>query len=93
MPSRTGRAQAPIEVRPSGKLTRDEVIKRFKEVRAKTLQFAKSTELPLKSHTLDHPFPAFGTLSVYDWLIYIPLHNIRHNKQIAEVKASPGYPE
>lgn len=93
MPSRTGRAQAPIEVRPSGKLTRDEIIKKFKEFRAKAMAFAEKTDLPLKAHTLDHPFPVFSTLSAYDWLLYIPLHTMRHNKQIAEVKSSSGYPK
>jgi hypothetical protein len=48
--------------------------------------------LALKEHTADHPFAVFGTLNAYQWLIYIPLHNIRHNQQIAEVKASAGYP-
>lgn len=93
MPDRRGRAQAPKEVRPSGKPTRDEVIKRYKEQRAEVLEFTRTTTLPLKAHTLDHPFPVFGTLSAYDWLIYIPLHNIRHNKQIAEVKSAPGFPK
>lgn len=93
MPVRRGRAQAPREVQPSGKLTKAEVLRRFKEQRARTLEFAQNTKRPLKAHTLDHPFPAFGTLSAYDWLIYIPLHNIRHNKQIAEVKADPGFPK
>lgn len=93
MPNRTRQAQAPIEVQPAGKLTREEAIRQFKEVRAKTLQFAEKTDLPLKAHTYDHPFPVFNTLSAYDWLLYIPLHNQRHNKQIAEVKASAGYPK
>jgi hypothetical protein len=93
MPSRTRRAQAPREVRPTGKLSRDEVISRFKQMRAKVLEFAEKTDKPLKAHTLDHPFPVFGTLSAYDWLLYIPLHNLRHNKQIAEVKSSPNYPK
>lgn len=93
VPSRSRRAQAPIEVRPSGKLSREEVVRRFKEVRAKILEFTRKTDLPLKAHTLDHPFPVFNTLNAYDWLIYVPLHNFRHNQQIAEVKASPGYPK
>ncbi len=92
MPTRAGRAQAPIEVRPTGKLTRDEVIRKFKEFRAKAMAFTEKTDLPLKAHTLDHPFPVFSTLSAYDWLIYVPLHTMRHNKQIAEVKSSAGYP-
>jgi len=49
--------------------------------------------VPLKEHTVDHPFPVFGTLNAYQWLIYVPLHNMRHDQQIAEVKASPGFPK
>lgn len=93
LPSRDRKAQAPIEIRPTGKLSREEVIRRYKAVRAKTLEFAQKTDLPLKAHTVEHPFPAFNTLNAYDWLIYIPMHNLRHDKQIAEVKASAGYPK
>lgn len=93
VPSRSNRAQAPIEVRPTGKLTRDEVINRYKEVRTRVLEFARTTDLPLKAHTVEHPFRVFNTLSAYDWLIYIPTHNIRHNQQMAEVKATAGYPK
>ncbi len=93
LPDRSGKAQAPESIVPSGKLTRQEVIAKFKEARAKTMKFAEETQLPLKVHTLDHPFPVFGTLNAYQWLIYIPLHNVRHNKQIAEVKASPNFPK
>jgi hypothetical protein len=93
LPNRTRRAQAPWEIQPTGKLSKAEVIRRYNEVRDRTLKFAEQTEVPLKEHTLDHPFPAFGTLNAYEWLIYIPQHNLRHDKQIAEVKASPGYPK
>jgi len=93
LPNRTGRAQAPREIQPTGKLSRDEVIRRYKEVRAKTRDFAEHTDLPLKAYEAQHPFPAFNILNAYDWLLYIPLHNIRHNKQMAEVKAQPGYPK
>lgn len=92
MIQRLGKAQAPESIVPSGKLSRDELIAKFKEARAKTFKFTETTQFALKEHTVDHPFPVFGTLNGYQWLIYIPLHNIRHNQQIAEVKASPGYP-
>jgi hypothetical protein len=92
MVSRDRKATAPESIVPSGKLTRDEVIAKLKESRAKTLKFAEETKAPLKAHTLDHPFPVFNTLNAYQWLIYIPLHNIRHNKQIEEVKADPNFP-
>jgi hypothetical protein len=93
MVSRDRKAQAPESIVPSGKLSRAEVIAKLKEARAKTLKFAEETRLPLKSHTFDHPFPVFGTLNAYQWLIYIPLHNIRHNKQIEEVKSDPNFPK
>jgi hypothetical protein len=93
LPSRARKAQAPHEVQPTGKLSRDEVIRRYKEARARTRDFAEHTDLPLKALEAEHPFPAFNILNAYDWLLYIPLHNIRHNQQIAEVKTTPGYPK
>ena len=88
---RTGKALAPDRVQPLGQLDRSEVLKRYKDSRARTRQFAEHTELPLKAVTRDHPFPIFGTLSGYQWLLYIPLHNLRHNQQIDEVKSSDGF--
>jgi hypothetical protein len=57
------------------------------------VKFATGTEAALKEHTVEHPFPIFGTLNAYQWLIYVPLHTMRHDKQIAEVKATAGYPK
>jgi len=93
MPDRSNKAQAPESIVPSAKLTRNELIAKYKEARGRTLKFAEETDLPLKAHTLDHPFPVFGTLNAYQWLIYIPLHNVRHNKQIAEVRSDPNFPK
>lgn len=93
MVGRKGRASAPESIVPSGKLTRDEVVAKLKEGRARSLKFIESTDLPLKAHTFDHPFPVFNTLNAYQWLVYIPLHNFRHNKQIEEVKANPNFPK
>ena len=93
MVDRSHKAQAPEAIQPHAQLSREEVVQRYKEVRARTLKFIEETEVPLKEHTVDHPFPVFGTLNAYQWLIYIPLHNMRHDQQIAEVKASPGFPK
>lgn len=92
MLDRSHKAQAPEAIKPLG-MTRAQVIERYKAARAKTMQFAETTDLPLKELTAVHPFPVFNTLNAYQWLIYIPLHNLRHDMQIAEVKASPGYPK
>jgi hypothetical protein len=92
MPSRMGKAQAPEPIVPRQGLTRAQVKERFEQQRIAIVKFVTDTQLPIKEHTADHPFPVFGTLNAYDWLIYVPLHTIRHDKQIAEVKATPGYP-
>ncbi len=93
MVSRERKAQAPESIVPSGKLSRTDLIAKLKEARAKTMKFTRETKLPLKAHTVDHPFPVFNTLNAYQWLIYIPLHNLRHNQQIEEVKANPNFPK
>jgi hypothetical protein len=91
---RQGKAQAPEPIQPlKRKMSRVEIMTMYKEGRAKTLKFIETTELPLKAHTLPHPFPIFGTLNAYQWLLYIPAHNLRHNKQIAEVLNNPAFPK
>ncbi|HYL38181.1 MAG TPA: DinB family protein [Bryobacteraceae bacterium] len=90
---RLGKAQAPEALVPRTGLTRAQVKERFETQRASIVKFARDTGAPLKEHTVDNPFPVFGTLNGYQWLIYIPLHTERHDKQIAEVKATPGYPK
>jgi hypothetical protein len=92
MAPRLGKAQAPEEIQPQGKMTRSEIMATFAEVRARTLQFVEETQVPLKEHTAEHPFPIFNTLNAYQWLLYIPLHNMRHDKQIEEVKNTAGFP-
>lgn len=92
MAPRLGKAQAPEPLKPQG-MTPAQVRERFEKQRAEIEKFAKDTDVALKEYTVDHPFPVFGTLNAYQWLIYIPLHTMRHDKQIAEVKATAGYPQ
>jgi hypothetical protein len=93
MAPRLGKAQAPEPIVPRSGLTLAEVRERFDGQRAEIDKFAAETEVALKEHTAEHPFPIFGTLNAYQWLIYVPLHTERHDKQIAEVKATAGYPK
>lgn len=92
MLDRSHKATAPEQIRPQG-LSKEEVIRRYREARGETLKFARETKATLKDHTSEHPFPVFNTLNAYQWLLYVPLHNMRHDLQIAEVKASPGFPQ
>jgi hypothetical protein len=93
MVKRQGKAQAPESIVPSGKLKRAELMAKLKEARARTRKFTTDTKADLHAHTTDHPFPVFNTLSAYQWLVYIPLHNFRHNQQIEEVKAHANFPK
>ena len=91
MLDRGQKADAPGPTRPQG-LSREEAVRRFKELRAQIIKFTEETQIPLQEHTAKHPFPAFATLNAYQWLLIVPLHAMRHHQQIAEVKATPGYP-
>ena len=92
MAPRLGKAVAPEPIQPNGKLSRAEIMSRFAEARAGTIQFTSETLASMKDHTSEHPFKFFGTLNAYQWLIYVPLHNMRHDKQIQEVMATAGFP-
>lgn len=94
LPDRTRKVQAPEPLNPLGTspMTREQVLSAFRERRARTRQFAETTQLPLREHLTKGLFPVFDPLNAYQFVLYIPLHNIRHNQQLAEVKATPGYP-
>jgi hypothetical protein len=92
MAPRMGKAQAPEDIVPSGKMPRAEIMKQFAEERARTLKFAETSDVALKEYIAPHPFPIFNPLSAYQWILYIPLHQMRHDKQIEEVKATAGFP-
>lgn len=93
MAPRMGKATAPEELVPSGTWTAAEARERFEKQRLEIAEFAGQTDIALKEHLAPHPFPVFNPLNAYQWLIYIPLHTMRHDKQIAEVKSAPGYPQ
>jgi hypothetical protein len=88
---RRGKAQAPESLVPGGGMTMAQVKERFLKQRDAIDKFSRETEAAVKEHTFDNPF--FGPLNGYQWLIYCPLHTMRHDKQIAEVKGTAGYPK
>ena len=92
-PGGAGGAQAPMEIRPSEKWDRGRAIEEFYKVRGEVRAYFETLDKPVKQYTAEHPFPIFGTLNAHDWLIYVPLHTIRHSRQIIEVKEDPNYPK
>jgi len=91
LPNRSTKVDAPAAIKPRQAMTRQQLMARFKEQRARALAYVQETEAPLKAHTAANPF--FGPLNAHQWLLYIPLHHLRHNLQIAEVKTSSSYPQ
>lgn len=94
-PGGAGGATAPQEIRPTEKWDRAKAIEEFYKVRGEVRAFTETIafEQPIKEHIFTHPFPVFGDLTAYDWLIYVPLHTVRHSKQIIEVQEDPNYPK
>ncbi|HTS12904.1 MAG TPA: DinB family protein [Candidatus Limnocylindrales bacterium] len=89
----TGRVQrltAPERVVPSGRWALEELIPQFEAARKRSLEFAKTTEAPLRRHGFPHPF--FGPLDCYQWLLLIPSHCERHRRQAEEVMGAAGFP-
>lgn len=90
MPDRSRKAQAGQSISPRGEWAPDELLQRFRQARGRTRRFVQQVREPLKQHTHPHAFAFFGTLNAYQWLAYIPLHNLRHNLQIEELLQSSG---
>jgi hypothetical protein len=90
LPNRSRRVDAPAAIKPQQAMSRADVMARYAEQRKRAVAYARDSDRPVKAHTAPNPF--FGDLNAHQWLLYIPLHNERHNQQIAEVKTAPGYP-
>jgi hypothetical protein len=84
VPDRSYKAAAPAPLAPRHHWTPEETMARYKTGRAATLEFVEQLDQPVKDRSAEHPFPVFNMLNAYQWLLYIPLHNARHNQQIAE---------
>ncbi len=82
MKDRSQKFQAPEQFVPTGEASREELLARFASLRAKSLDFVRSTHAPIKQHTAAGPA---GTMNVHQWMAFCGAHNLRHNLQIAEV--------
>jgi DinB family protein len=92
VPDRSVKAQAPEALKPTGQWkTKDELIKHFKETRAKNIAYIKGHYPEMRQHFMDQP-PA-GLLDAYQWLLFQGAHSKRHTAQIEEVKADPNFPK
>ena len=87
---RSSKFQAPAALEPKGKVVpKAQAITDFEATRAKTLDYVRTTQDPLREHGAGTP-PQVTT--AYQLVLMLSGHTERHTAQLLEVKASPGYP-
>ncbi len=92
-PMGRGGATAPMEIRPTEDWDRGKTIAAYYKIRGEVRAYVEMLDKPVKNHLEEHPFPVFNWLNAHDWLIYVPLHTVRHSRQIIEVQEDPNYPK
>ncbi len=92
-PGGVGGAQAPMEIRPTEHWDRAKTIEEFYKIHGVVRAYIETMPREIKNHTFEHPFPIFNWLNAYDWLLYVPLHTVRHSRQIVEVQSDANYPK
>jgi hypothetical protein len=87
---RSGRAQAPVRIAPTGKIPCDQVVGEFEAARKRMSEFVASTNVSLRQFAFPHP--RFGQVDCYQWVLLTAGHGDRHRKQVEEVIADAGFP-
>lgn len=84
-----------VEARESGiprhGLTRAELIDGLAAARAE-LRALMEAAAPHDVSGVIHKHPALGDLNLYEWLLFVAKHELRHASQIREVRESIGAP-
>jgi hypothetical protein len=89
---RSKKFQAPEMLKPERKFpSEDAALQAFVLRRDSTIQYLGTTQDDLKDHFLAHPL--FGTMDLYQGLMFLAAHSARHTLQLEEVMASPGFPK
>jgi hypothetical protein len=92
IPDRSRKAQAPEQLRPTGRFSnKAELVKAFEATRSAEIAYLRDTQEDLRDHFEDHP--ALKTMDAYQFLLFNGAHNKRHTAQIKEVKADANYPK
>ena len=91
MEDRSKKAKAPKVLQPTDKFpTPESAAKEFEMRRNKTIAYAETTHDPVRIHVGDGPMGS--PADVYQFLLELAAHTVRHTAQIQEVKSLPGYP-
>ena len=85
---RNERLEAPERTRPVAKATVDEAWRHLEDAHATARNAVASTE-GLAIGGLTHAHPSFGPINLYQWVIFIGAHELRHALQIREIEGHP----
>lgn len=78
---------APEKARPTGAVSIKDSLARLERSRQSIIDQRPRLEA-LDLTDVKYPHPVFGPLSVYQWLVFIGLHEARHLRQIESLRAS-----
>jgi DinB family protein len=91
MEDRSKKAKAPKVLQPTDKFpTPESAAKEFEIRRNKTIAYVKNTHDPLRIHAGDGP--SGSPADVYQFLLEMAAHTVRHTAQIHDVKSASTYP-
>lgn len=91
MEDRSKKAKTPKILQPTAKFpTPESAAQEFRLRRGKTIAYVKTTDDPLRIHVGDGP--SGSPADVYQFLLEMAAHSVRHTEQIREVKSTTGYP-
>lgn len=92
VPGRSRRVTAPEHLPPARRWADPgDAVQQFLTSRDTTIQFARTTEVDLRSLFGEHPF--LKTLDGYQWLLFLAAHSAGHTAQIREVQAHADFPK
>jgi hypothetical protein len=74
---------APDRVRPGADLTVEDAWRAFESAHDEARQSVAETD-GLAIGALSHPHPSLGPLNLYQWIIFLGAHELRHAMQIRE---------
>lgn len=83
--------QAPQQVQPKGRWPAPaEAIATLEDSRDRVIAAVSRDEHRLRDYCFPHPL--LGMLDGYQWGLFLAVHLERHTRQIAAIKAMPGFP-
>jgi uncharacterized damage-inducible protein DinB len=89
---RSHKFQAPEMLRPGTQFSGEQAaLDAFVLRRDSTIEYLRMTQDDLKDHFFVHP--AFGTMDMYQALLFLAAHSARHTAQLEEVMNTPGFPK